>query len=97
LALKPLFAIGILAIFSVSAVYSVEYLPMFDKNTYSVGEWAVITVEDASKNALVDVAESIVIDLQSDSDTVGIQLKLEETGQNTGIFTSIIQLSLQQK
>jgi len=93
LALKPLFAIGILAIFSVSAVYSVEYLPMFDKNTYSVGEWAVITVEDASKNALVDVAESIVIDLQSNSDTVGIQLKLVETGQNTGIFTSIIQLS----
>ena len=93
MALKQLFAIGIIAIFSVSAAYSVEYLPMFDKDTYSVGEWSVITVEDSSKNALDGVAESIVIDIQSDTDTVGIQLELVETGQNTGVFTGTFLLS----
>ena len=93
MALKQLFAIGIIAIFSVSAAYSVEYLPMFDRDKYSIGEWPVITVEDSSKNALDGVAESIVIDLQSDSDTVGIQLELVETGQNTGVFTGTFLLS----
>ena len=93
MALKPLFAIGILAIFSVSAVYSVEYLPMFDKNTYSIGEWPVITVQDSTKNIQADLAESITITILSDSYSDGKPLELTETGQNTGIFTSIIQLS----
>jgi len=93
LALIPLFALGIVAIFSVSAAYSVELLPLFDKNTYSIGEWPVITVEDTSQNNLPGASESIVIVVQSDSDSVGIQLELVETGQNSGIFTGTIQLS----
>jgi len=93
LALKPLFALGIVAIFSASTAYSVELLPMFDKNTYSIGEWPVITVQDSSKNIQVDLAESITITILSDSDSDGKQLELTETGQNTGIFTSTIQLS----
>jgi len=93
LALKPLFALGILAIFSVSTAYSVELLPMFDKNTYSIGEWPGITVQDSTKNILVDLAESITITILSNSDSDGKQLELTETGQNTGIFTGTIQLS----
>jgi len=93
LALKPLFALGIVAIFSVSTAYSVELLPMFDKNTYSIGEWPVITVQDSAKNIQVDLAESITITILSDSFSDGKQLELTETGQNTGIFTSTIQLS----
>ena len=93
MALKPLFALGIVAIFSVSTAYSVELLPMFDKNTYSIGEWPVITVQDSTKNIQADLAESITITILSDSYSDGKPLELTETGQNTGIFTSIIQLS----
>ncbi len=66
---------------------------MFDENTYSIGDWPVITVEDYSKNTLVDVAESIIITVQSDSEPEAKQLELVETGLNTGIFTGTIQLS----
>jgi len=93
LALIPLFALGIVAIFSVSAAYSVELLPLFDKNTYSIGEWPVITVQDSTKNIQVDFVDAITVTLLSDSDSAGKQLELAETGQNTGIFTGTIQLS----
>jgi hypothetical protein len=93
LGLKPLIALGIVAFLNVSAAYSVELLPMFDKNTYSIGEWPVITVQDSAKNIQDDLAESITITILSDSDSDGKQLELTETGQNTGIFTSTIQLS----
>ncbi len=66
---------------------------MFDENTYSIGDWPVITVEDYSKNTLVDAAESIIITVQSDSEPEAKQLELVETGLNTGIFTGTIQLS----
>jgi len=66
---------------------------MFDKNTYSIGEWPGITVQDSTKNILVDLAESITITILSNSDSDGKQLELTETGQNTGIFTGTIQLS----
>ncbi len=84
---------GIVAIFSVSAAYSVELLPLFDKNTYSIGEWPVITVQDSTKNIQVDFLDYITVTLLSDSDSAGKQLELAETGQNTGIFTGTIQLS----
>jgi len=93
LALKPLYALGIVTIFSVSAAYSVELLPMFDKNTYTIGEWPVITVQDSTKNIQANLAESITITILSDSYSDGKQLELTETGQNTGIFTGTIQLS----
>lgn len=93
MALKPLYALGIVTIFSVSAAYSVELLPMFDKNTYTIGEWPVITVQDSTKNIQANLAESITITILSDSYSDGKQLELTETGQNTGIFTGTIQLS----
>lgn len=66
---------------------------MFDKNTYTIGEWPVITVQDSTKNIQANLAETITITILSDSYLDGKQLKLTETGQNTGIFTSTIQLS----
>jgi hypothetical protein len=93
LALKLLFALGILAVFSVSSAYSVEYLPIFDEDVYSVGEFARITVQDSTKNSLPGAAESIFITVESDSESDGIQLELTETGLNTGIFSGTIQLS----
>jgi len=92
LALKSLFILGIIAIFTVQAAYSAQFLPSFDKGTYSIGEWPLITVEDSSKNIQIDAAETIFVTVQSDSDS-GKQLKLTETGQNTGIFTGTIRLS----
>ena len=92
MALKSLFILGIIAIFTVQAAYSAQFLPSFDKGTYSIGEWPLITVEDSSKNIQIDAAETIFVTVQSDSDS-GKQLKLTETGQNTGIFTGTIRLS----
>jgi len=80
-------------VFSISSAYSVELLPMFDEDTYSVGDWSVITVEDHSKNTLDDTTENIIITVQSDSEPDAKQLVLIETGLNTGIFTGTIQLT----
>jgi len=66
---------------------------MFDEDTYSVGDWSVITVEDHSKNTLDDTTENIIITVQSDSEPDAKQLVLIETGLNTGIFTGTIQLT----
>ena len=93
MALKPLFILGIVAIFSVSAAYSVELLPLFDKNEYSIGEWPIITVQDSKKNIQVDLAERIIVTILSDSDSDGKPVELVETGPNTGIFTGTFQLS----
>ncbi len=93
MALRLLFALGFLTVFSISSAYSVELLPMFDEDTYSVGDWPVITVEDHSKNTLDDTTENIIITVQSDSEPDAKQLVLIETGLNTGIFTGTIQLT----
>ena len=84
---------GILAVFSVSSVYSVVLLPMFDADTYSVGEFARITVEDPTKNSLPGATDTIIITVQSDSEPDAKQLELVETGLDTGIFSGVIQLS----
>ena len=91
--LKPLFAIGLVAIFSIQAAYSAEYLPIFDKGSYSIGEWPVITLQDSSKNIQTDSIEKIYITIQSDSFSIGKQLELTETGIDTGIFTGTIRLT----
>jgi len=91
LALKLLFALGLLSIFSIQAAYSVEFLPSFDRSTYWIGEWPVITIEDNSKNTQIDAADTIIATIQSNSDTK--QLELTETEQNSGIFTGTILLS----
>jgi len=93
LAVKSLLAIGVLAIFSIQAAYSAEFLPIFDKSSYSIGESPVITLQDSSKNNLIDTSEIIYVTIQSDSYSEGKQLALTETGQNTGIFTGTILLS----
>ena len=93
MALKLLFALAILSIFSISSAYSVDYLPLFDDDTYSIGEFAVVKVEDISKNTLPGAANSFFIQIESDSEPQGKQLKLVETGPDTGIFTGSIQLS----
>ena len=92
MALKLLFVLGILAVFSVSSAYSVELLPIFGEDTYSVGEFARITVEDSAKNSLPGAAESIFITIQSDSEPDAKPLELSETGLDTGIFSGMIQL-----
>ena len=93
MALKPLLAIGLIAIFTVQAAYSAEFLPIFDKETYAIGEWPVITLQDSSKNILIDSVETISITIQSDSYSQGKQLELTETGQNTGVFPGTILLT----
>ena len=94
MALKLLFALGILAAFSVSSAYStVEYLPIFDKDVYFIGEFAKITVQHSTKNSLPGAAESIIITVQSDSEPDAKPLELVETGLDTGIFSGTIQLS----
>jgi len=79
--------------FTATAAYSVEFLPMFDKEKYSVGEWPVITIQDSSKNSLPGKIDTIYSTIQSDSEPEEKQLELVETGVNTGIFTGAFQLT----
>lgn len=90
---KWILALGVIALFGVLPVYAAEFLPLLDKSTYSVGDWAVVTLQDSSKNILVELAESITISIRSDSDFTGNQIVLVESGQNTGVFSGSIQLS----
>lgn len=91
--IKWILALGVIALFGVVPAYAAEYLPILDKSTYSIGDWAVVTLQDSSKNVLLDSVESITITLRSNSDFDGNKIVLVETGPNTGIFSGSIQLS----
>ncbi len=93
MALKLLFTIGILSVFSISSAFAVEYLPMFNQKNYSIGESIVITLEDQSKNTLPGRANSLEISVESDSQPEGKKIILVETGLDTGVFSGKIKLS----
>lgn len=90
-----LLAVGVLAVVALALLpaYSAEFLPMFDKTIYSIGQSPVITVQDSSKNLSTNLIESVYVKMLSESYPAGVQLKLVETGLDTGIFTGKIRLS----
>ncbi|GIU70769.1 MAG: hypothetical protein KatS3mg003_0248 [Candidatus Nitrosocaldaceae archaeon] len=65
----------------------------FDKNSYNIGERAVITVVDPDLNTNPDIEDTISIDVWSTSDRAGVDVTLRETDEKTGVFTGEVLLS----
>ncbi|MGQ0791967.1 MAG: hypothetical protein ACT4NJ_07080 [Nitrosopumilaceae archaeon] len=53
---------------------------------YTLSSFAKVTVEDQNSNQDLLVAETITVDIKSDTDQTGIQLDLKETDIDSGIF-----------
>ena len=61
----------------------------FNTNYFAaVGETAVVTVWDADLNTNASTLQAVWVQVASDSDTNGLPLLLQETGPDTGVFTS---------
>jgi hypothetical protein len=59
-----------------------------DKDSYAIGDRAVISINDPDANQDPDVADSLTeIDVTSDSDIIGETFSAIETGKDTGVFT----------
>lgn len=54
----------------------------------AVSNIAVVTVWDADLNTNIATAQTVLVQVRSDSDTNGFTLLLKETGSSTGVFTS---------
>ena len=73
--------------------YAIEFLPIWDKDSYHVGEAAKITVQDSSKNFLSGAKDEIYTTIKSDSFTEGVQLRLIETENNSSVFAGTIRFT----
>ena len=78
---------------SMQLASAAEGLAMWDKKYYQIGEWATVTLQDSQKNVFNVVIDEPYILITSDSDRVGIPLRLIETEINSGIFIGKIRLS----
>jgi len=79
--------------FILQPVFGAELLPMWDKSSYQIGEWATIMLQDTAKNFNHGVKDTIYITVESDSFKDGVQLKLIETENQSGVFSGKIRLS----
>ena len=70
-----------------------EGLPMWDKKSYQIGEWATITLQDSEKNFYNLYKNEFYIIVKSSSFIEGLPILLSETENNSGIFTGKIHLS----
>ena len=65
----------------------------FDKSYYDVGDMATVTVNDPDANVNPDMLDTVQVTVYSSSDPVGQTLTATETGENTGVFTTTVQVS----
>ena len=73
--------------------FAADGLPMWDKKSYQIGEWASITLQDSEKNFYNLYQDEIYIIVRSDSFKEGLQVLLSETENNSSIFSGKIHLS----
>lgn len=94
---KSLFLIGILTlvvIFSSAQIANaVQYLPLWDKSGYKIGEYGTVTIEDYDQNTNMQIKNSIYATVKSNSFTDGLTLHLLETEINSGVFSGQIRFS----
>jgi len=62
-------------------------------NSYSIGTSAIVTIRDPSANMDSNSEESITANLSSQGDPLGIDITLEETDANSGIFNGTFYLT----
>jgi len=94
---KSLLLIGILTVVvifsSVQIANAVQYLPLWDKSGYKIGEYGTVTVQDYEQNTNMQIKNSIYITVKSDSFKDGLTLYLLETEINSGVFSGQIGFS----
>jgi len=66
----------------------------FDKERYLPGENAIVTVTDPAANIVDDALDFVIVKIVSDSDPGGIDVTLREISDDSGIFQSLIILTL---
>jgi len=60
----------------------------WDLSAYFIGDPGYITLEEPDLNQNSNVIERVFVQVTSDTDSSGIQVELEETGPNTGVFST---------
>jgi hypothetical protein len=63
-----------------------------DKSAYNIGERMALTINDPDQNRNPDVVESVQVTVTSDTYPAGVTIELTETGTDTGVFTTQIEL-----
>lgn len=61
--------------------------------SYRIGDWATVTIEDPLKNLDSAIMDVFYININSDSDSQGMQLLMVETSSNSGVFRGTILFS----
>ncbi|KKM15428.1 hypothetical protein LCGC14_1696140, partial [marine sediment metagenome] len=91
---KSLLLIGILTVVvifsSVQIANAVQYLPLWDKSGYKIGEYGTVTVQDYKQNTNMQIKNSIYVTVKSNSFEHGLTLHLLETEINSGVFSGQI-------
>jgi len=78
---------------SVQIANAVQYLPLWDKSGYKIGEYGTVTVQDYEQNTNMQIKNSIYVTVKSYSFTDGLTLHLLETEINSGVFSGQIRFS----
>lgn len=71
---------------AVNPVYPLEPI-VLDSEFYTLDGTVTVTVADIYENDNPAIAETVTVRVTSDSDPIGFDVTLTETGVNTGIFT----------
>jgi hypothetical protein len=69
----------------------------FDQETYSIPGPVMVTLKDGHLNLNITERDRTTISVTSDSEPVGITVELEETAENTAVFSGTFLLTLSEK
>lgn len=69
----------------------------FDQDTYSIPGPVVVTLKDGNLDLNIAQRDLASVTVTSDSDPVGMTVELEETGENTAIFSGTFFLTLSEE
>ena len=74
---------------------SSDAIQYFDKDTYSLDSYALITLIDAERNTSITTIQSLLTDvfITSTSNISGTKIRMIETGLDTGIFQGSIKIT----
>ena len=65
----------------------------FDQETYCIPGPVTVTLKDADLNLNITEREHVAVSVTSDSDAVGITAELEETAENSAVFSGTFRLA----
>ena len=80
---------GVVVVASASIVWEIGEAT-FDSSAVSAGGSSVVTVVDQDENTDDDIIDTFTVDIFSDSDAGGLQLTMNETDEDTGVFEGTV-------